>query len=205
MSLLTDPNIVEVLISQEQIARRVAEMGEELADRYGDSMPLVVGVLKGSSVFLADLVRQMDIPLEVDFISVASYGDSEQRRSTGAVRITKDLDSVIEGKDVLVVEGIVDTGMTISYILRNLEVRHPRTLHLCTFLNKPARRILKVPIAYQGFEIADRFVVGYGLDYGQRYRNLPVVGVLSGDVTGRGNGQGQSMISAKSGRVDTRP
>ncbi|MHC1745289.1 MAG: hypoxanthine phosphoribosyltransferase [Syntrophobacteraceae bacterium] len=186
MSLLSDPNIVEILIPRDEIARRVAEMGRELAARYADSPPLLVGVLKGSAVFVADLIREMDIPLELDFIAVASYGVSEQKRSSGAVRITKDLDTVIEGKDVLVIEGIVDTGMTVSYILRNLEVRHPRTLQLCTFLNKPARRILKVPIAYQGFEIPDRFAVGYGLDFRQRYRNLPAIGVMSGDATGLG-------------------
>jgi hypoxanthine phosphoribosyltransferase len=184
MSKRSDPNIVETLVAQEEIARRVAEMGREVATAYEHAAPLLVGVLKGSALFMADLVRQMDIPLEMDFMSVASYGGSEQRQSSGAVRITKDLDTVIEGRDVLVVEGIVDTGMTISYILRNLEVRHPRSLRLCTFLNKPARRILNVPIAYKGFEIPDRFVVGYGLDFRQRYRNLPFIGVLSGEAAG---------------------
>jgi len=180
----SDPNIVEILVTREAIARRVAEMGKEVAAAYEHAPPLLVGVLKGSALFLGDLVRRMEILLEMDFISVASYGSSEQRRSSGAVRITKDLDTVIEGRDVLLVEGIVDTGMTISYILRNLEVRHPRTLRLCTFLNKPARRIVNVPIAYKGFEIPDRFVVGYGLDFRQRYRNLPYIGVLSGETAG---------------------
>lgn len=179
-----DQHIVEILITRDEIARRVTAMGRELAAAYANSLPLLVGVLKGSALFMADLVRHMDIALEMDFMAVASYAVAEQRQSSGAVRITKDLDSVIEGRDVVLVEGIVDTGMTSGYMLRNLQARQPRTLRLCTFLDKPARRIVKVPVAFRGFEIADRFVVGYGLDFNQQYRNLPYIGVLSGEATG---------------------
>jgi len=175
-------DIVEVLITQEAIQQRVAEMGREIAGAYESSLPLLVGVLKGSTLFMADLVRHIDIPLEMDFMAVAGYGGGHQ--GSGAVRITKDLDHVIEGRDVLVVEGIVDTGMTIGYLLRNLEARQPRSIRLCTLLDKQARRIVKVPIAFRGFKIPDRFVVGYGLDFRQLYRNLPYLGVLSDGVTG---------------------
>jgi hypoxanthine phosphoribosyltransferase len=176
------PDIIEVLITPEAIRQRVAEMGKELAAAYGDSLPLLVGVLKSSTLFMADLVRHTDIPLEMDFIAIAGYGSAQQ--TTGAVRITKDLDCVIEGREVLLVEGIVDTGMTVGYLLRNLEARQPRSLRLCTFLDKQAQRILRVPIALSGFKIPDRFVVGYGLDFRQLYRNLPYIGVLGDKVTG---------------------
>jgi len=175
-------DIVEVLVSQEDIRRRVAEMGKELSDFYKDTFPLFIGVLKGCTLFMADLVRSMDIPLEMDYMAVASYGGG--RRGSGAVRISKDLDSVIEGRDVVLVEGLVDTGMTIGYLLRNLEVRQPRSIRLCAFLDKRVRRIVNVPVAFRGFEIPDRFVVGYGLDFRQIYRNLPYIGVLSDRVTG---------------------
>jgi hypoxanthine phosphoribosyltransferase len=177
-----DHDIVEVLITREEIEQRVSEMGKELTVTYEGSSPLFVGVLKGSSMFLADLVRHIDIPLEIDFIGIASYGSTQQ--SSGAVRISKDLDSVIEGRDVVLVDSLVDTGMTIGYLLRNLEVRQPRSIRLCAFLDKRVRRIVDVPISFRGFEIPDRFVVGYGLDFRQLYRNLPYVGVLSGELTG---------------------
>lgn len=176
-------DIAEVLITQEAIQQRVAELGKEIAAAYWGSTPLLVGVLKGSAVFMADLIRHIDIPLEMDFMAVASYGGSQQR-TPGAVRITKDLDNPIEGRDVLVVECLVDTGMTIGYLLRNLEARQPHSIRLCAFLDKHARRILRVPVAFRGFQIPDRFVVGYGLDYRQLYRNLPYIGALSDEVTG---------------------
>jgi len=179
-----DRYITEVLITQDTIAGRVAEVGREVAAAYDNSLPLLVGVLKGSALFMADLVKHMDIPLEMDFIAVASYASHEQRQSSEAVRIIKDMDTIIEGRDVVLVEGIVDTGMTLGYLLRNLEARQPRTLRVCTLLDKPARRIVKVPVAFRGFEIPDRFVVGYGLDFRQLYRNLPYIGVLSGEATG---------------------
>jgi hypoxanthine phosphoribosyltransferase len=179
-------DIVEVLITQEAIQQRVAEMGREIANAYESSLPLLVGVLKGSTLFMADLVRHIDIPLEMDFMAIAGYGGGQQ--GSGAVRITKDLDHVIEGRDVLVVEGIVDTGMTIGYLLRNLGARQPHSIRLCTLLDKQVRRIVKVPIAFRGFKIPDRFVVGYGLDFRQLYRNLPYLGVLSDGVTGMDRG-----------------
>jgi hypoxanthine phosphoribosyltransferase len=180
---MTDhPDIVEVLISKEAIEKRVVEMGKEISFAYAGTTPLLVGVLKGSSLFMADLVRQINIPMVMDFMAVASYADP-QSRGGGAVRVTKDLDSIIEGKDVLLVDGILDTGMTLGYIFRNLIARKPHSLRLCTFLEKRARRIVEVPVAFRGFEIPDRFVVGYGLDFRQLYRNLPYVGVLSDSVT----------------------
>lgn len=188
MSSPLDRYIVDVLIAQDAIARRVAAMGQEIAAAYEHSLPLLIGVLKGSILFMADLVRHMDIPLEMDFMAVASYADHERRQSSGAVRITKDLDHMLEGRDVLLVEGIVDTGMTVGYLLRNLEARQPHSIRLCTLLDKPARRIVKVPLAFRGFEVPDRFVVGYGLDFRQQYRNLPYIGVLSGEATGLSRG-----------------
>lgn len=180
----SDEYIVEVLITQDAIAQRVAAMGREVSAAFGDSLPLLVGVLKGSALFMADLVRHIDVPLEMDFMAVASYADPERRQSSGAVRITKDLDCIVEGRDIILVEGIVDTGMTVGYILRNLKARQPRSIRLCTLMDKPARRIVDVTIDFRGFEIPDRFVVGYGLDFRQLYRNLPYIGVLSGEATG---------------------
>jgi hypoxanthine phosphoribosyltransferase len=177
-----NPDIVKVLITQESIEQRVVEMGREVADAYNESVPLLVGVLKGCSLFMADLIRHMNIALEMDFIAVLSY--TEARQASGAVRIVKDLDSVIDGRDLLIIEGIVDTGMTIGYILRNLKARHPRSIRLCTLLDKPARRIVPVPIDFKGFEIPDHFVVGYGLDFRQRYRNLSYIGILKDEITG---------------------
>lgn len=179
-------DIVEVLITQELILRRVSELGKEIALFYEGSLPLLVGVLKGCSLFMADLVRHIDIPLEMDFMAVAGYGGGPQ--PGGAVRISKDLDRVIEGRDVLLVAGLVDTGMTLGYLLRNLEARQPRSIRLCTLLDKQVRRIVRVPIAFTGFKIPDRFVVGYGLDFRHLYRNLPYIGVLSDEVTGLNRG-----------------
>ncbi len=177
--------IVEILITQEAIQQRIAEMGREIAAVYRNCVPLLVGVLKGCTLFMSDLVKQIDIPLEMDFIAVMSY--TGMPRPGGAVRITKDLDSVIEGRDILLVEGIVDTGMTAGYLLRNLETRKPRSIRICTFLDKQVRRIVRIPVAFRGFEIPDKFVVGYGLDFRQLYRNLPYIGVLSDDITGLGH------------------
>jgi hypoxanthine phosphoribosyltransferase len=186
-------DIVEILITPETIERRIAEMGKEVAAVYKDSVPLLVGVLKGCTLFMADLIKHIKIPLEMDFMAVLSYWGA--RQSSGAVRIIKDLDNVIEGRDLLVVEGIVDTGMTVGYILRNLQARQPRSIRLCTFLDKPARRIVQVPIDFRGFEIPDRFVVGYGLDFHQRYRNLPYIGVLKDEVTGLSRRQEKGPVA----------
>jgi hypoxanthine phosphoribosyltransferase len=169
----------EVLVAAEDLKRRVEELGEEISRDYRSDPPqplLLVGVLKGAVFFLSDLMRFIDIPVEVDFMAVASYGSATD--SSGVVRILKDLDVAIEGRDVLIVEDIVDSGLTLQYLLRNLGSRNPRTLEVCALLTKPERRKVDLPARYVGFEIADRFVVGYGLDYAERYRNLPFVAVL---------------------------
>jgi hypoxanthine phosphoribosyltransferase len=175
-------DIDHILIAQDAIERRIAEMGREIAAAYRDCLPLLVGVLKGCVIFMSDLVKQIETPLEMDFISVMSYVGVQS--PGGAARITKDLDTVIEGRDVLLVEGIVDTGMTAGYILRNLQARGPRSLRVCTLLDKEVRRIVTIPISFRGFKVPDSFVVGYGLDYRQLYRNLPYIGVLSNETVG---------------------
>ncbi|HWX52777.1 MAG TPA: hypoxanthine phosphoribosyltransferase [Solirubrobacteraceae bacterium] len=166
----------EVLVTSEELQRRVAELGEEISRDYAGRSLLLVGVLKGAVFFLSDLMRFIDIPVEVDFMAVASYGSATD--SSGVVRILKDLDAAIEDRDVLIVEDIVDSGLTLQYLLRNLGSRNPRTLEVCALLTKPERRKVDLPTRYVGFEIADRFVVGYGLDYAERHRNLPFVAAL---------------------------
>jgi hypoxanthine phosphoribosyltransferase len=173
----------QVLLAAEQIALRIGELGEQIARDYKDRDLVVVVVLKGSFMFAADLVRSIDLPMEIDFLGVRSYGDSTQ--TSGVVQITSDLTRSIEGKDVLLVEDIVDTGLTLRFLLDNLATRAPRSLRLCALLHKPARARVQVPLDYLGFSIDNVFVVGYGLDHAQRHRNLPYVGVLSqpGNVT----------------------
>lgn len=167
---------VEPLLTQEAIQERVLALGKEIAEAYeGEALTLVV-ILKGSFVFAADLARAIDLPLAVDFIGVSSYGDST--RSSGVVRITQDLSRPVEGRHVLVVEDIIDTGLTMAYLLENLASRHPRSVKVCSLLEKPARAVHKVDIDFLGFTIPDAFVVGYGLDFAERYRNLPYIGVL---------------------------
>ena len=166
----------EVLVSAEDLQRRVAELGKQIASDYAGKPLLLIGVLKGAVFFLSDLMRHIDIPVEVDFMAVASYGSATD--SSGVVRILKDLDAAIEGRDVLIVEDIVDSGLTLQYLMRNLGSRNPRTLEVCALLVKPARRKVELPTKYVGFEIEDRFVVGYGLDYAERHRNLPFVAAL---------------------------
>jgi hypoxanthine phosphoribosyltransferase len=168
--------VTEVLIDQEALQRRIAELGEEISADYTGRDLLLVGVLKGAVFFMADLMRGLTIPCEIDFMAISSYGDSTD--SSGVVRILKDLDINIEGRDVLVVEDIIDSGLTLSYLMRNLEAREPASLEICALLTKPERREIEVPVRYVGFEIPNRFVIGYGLDFGERYRNLPYVGVL---------------------------
>jgi len=171
-----DPAIGETLVSREDLQRRVAELGAEISRDYEGRDLVMVGVLKGAVLFLADLMRSIEVPCEVDFMAVSSYGS--QTDSSGVVRILKDLDINIEGRHVLVVEDIIDSGLTLSYLLRNLESREPASLEICALLTKPERREIEVPVRYVGFEIPNRFVIGYGLDFGERYRNLPYVGVL---------------------------
>jgi hypoxanthine phosphoribosyltransferase len=173
---MTAPYRTEVLISSEQVQARIAELGKAIAAQHTGKRLICVGVLKGSFMFLADLVRAIPLPeLEVDFIGVSSYSGTE---TTGVVRITHDLARSIEGEDVLLVEDIVDTGLTVRYLLDNLATRHPRSLKVAALLEKPARARVHVPIDFKGFTIEDRFVVGYGLDYDGRLRNLPHVALL---------------------------
>jgi len=174
----------EILIDEETLSARVAELGAEVSADYQGRDLLLIGVLKGAVFFMADLMRHITVPCEVDFMAISSYGDSTD--SSGIVRILKDLDINIEGRDVLVVEDIIDSGLTLSYLMRNLESREPATLEVCALLTKPDRREIEVPVRYVGFEIPNRFVIGYGLDFGERYRNLPYVAVLSDDALPEG-------------------
>jgi hypoxanthine phosphoribosyltransferase len=175
-------DVEEILLSGEQVQARVAELGAQLAADYDGREPVLVSVLKGSIIFLADLVRAMPIPLSIDLMEVSSYGTSTE--SSGQVRILKDLSTSIEGREVIVVEDIIDTGLTLNYLLRYLHERSPASIRICCLLDKPARRLAPIEIDYRGFTIADRFVIGYGLDYGERYRNLPYIGVLRPSVYG---------------------
>ena len=175
---MTLPNVppTKILYTAEQIDSRVQELGAQITRDYKGGSLVVLCILKGSFVFAADLVRAIDLPLRIEFLGVASYGSGTQ--STGVVQITQDLTSTIAGDDVLLVEDIIDSGLTIDYILRQLLTRSPRSLRVCAFLHKPARSQVEVPIDYLGFTIEDEFVVGYGLDHGQRYRNLPNLSIL---------------------------
>ncbi len=168
--------IGEVLVGERELQERVRELGAAISRDYAGRALLLVGVLKGAVFFLSDLMRFIDIPVEVDFMAVASYGSATD--SSGVVRILKDLDAAIEGRDVLIVEDIVDSGLTLQYLMRNLGSRNPRTLEVCALLTKPARRKVELQAKYVGFEIEDKFVVGYGLDYAERHRNLPFVAAL---------------------------
>ncbi|HWY18264.1 MAG TPA: hypoxanthine phosphoribosyltransferase [Solirubrobacteraceae bacterium] len=168
--------IGEVLVGEQELQARVRELGAAISRDYAGRGLLLVGVLKGAVFFLSDLMRFIEIPVEVDFMAVASYGSATD--SSGVVRILKDLDAAIEDRDVLIVEDIVDSGLTLQYLLRNLGSRNPRTLEVCALLTKPARRKVQLQAKYVGFEIEDTFVVGYGLDYAERHRNLPFVAAL---------------------------
>ena len=171
--------IEKVLVTEEEVQSAVALLGKEITSHYAKQEQLdlvVIGLLRGSFVFMADLVRQIKLPLVVDFMTVSSYGDGTV--STGDVKVVMDLDQSIEGKDVLMVEDIIDTGNTFNKILYLIKNRRPRSLKICTFLSKPSRRVVEVPIDFCGMEIPDEFVCGYGLDYSQKYRNLPYVGIL---------------------------
>jgi len=169
-------DVSEVLLSEEQIQDRIRELAGQISADYQGKDLLLVCVLKGGVMFLTDLMRHLDIPHAIDFMAISSYGGSTE--TSGVVRILMDLNTSIEGKNVLVVEDIVDTGHTLDYILRNLSTRRPTSLKVCALLNKPSRRVLEVPIHYIGFDIPNKFVIGYGLDFGEKYRNLPFVGVL---------------------------
>jgi hypoxanthine phosphoribosyltransferase len=172
-----DPAIGEILVGAEDLSRRVKELADQISSDYADKDLLLIGVLKGAVFFVSDLMRHLDIPVEVDFMAVASYGSAT--RSSGVVRILKDLDAAIDGRDVLIVEDIVDSGLTLQYLLRNLAGRNPRSLEVCALLIKPERRKVDLHTRYVGFEIPDRFAIGYGLDHAERYRNLPYVAALA--------------------------
>lgn len=173
-------DVAEILISSDDLQRRIGELGRQITSDYAGKVPLLIGVLKGAVVFMVDLSREIDLPVEIDFMAVSSYGASTH--SLGVVRILKDLDQAIDGRDVIVVEDIVDTGLTLRYIVDNLRDRCPASLRICSLLRKRKARDTSPPIDYVGFEIPDRFVVGYGLDYAEYYRNLPYVGVLRPEI-----------------------
>lgn len=169
----------EVLIPEDEIARTVERMGQEISSDYRGEQLVAVSVLKGSTVFAADLIRRITVPLQLEFIGESKYGP---RSPTGVVRITKDLDISIEGQNVLIIECLVDTGFSLNYLYRNLLLREPKSIKICAFLDKPARRIIGLKPDYVGYEIPDKFVVGYGLDYNNLLRNLPFVGVLKPEL-----------------------
>ena len=174
---MRDPQIGEILVQPDDLKRKVREIGQQISIDYAERDLLLVCVLKGAVFFLADLMRAIDIPCEVDFMAVSSYGSETD--SSGVVRILKDLDRAIAGRDVLIVEDIVDSGLTLQYLLRNLGARDPASLEVCALLTKPDRRKVELPTRYVGFEIPDKFAIGYGLDVGERYRNLPYVAALT--------------------------
>lgn len=169
--------IESILFSEQQIQERVKELGAQIGHDYQGQLPMVIGLLKGSAIFLADLVRAIPIHLTLDFMGISSYGSGTQ--SSGVVKITKDLEETLEGRHVIIAEDIIDTGLTLNYLLKVLKQRNPASIKVCTLLNKQARRLMAVDhVAYIGFEIGDHFVVGYGLDYAQKFRNLPCIGIL---------------------------
>ena len=173
---MRDPAIGEILVQPDELKQKVRDLGTQISRDYEDRDLLMVCVLKGAVFFLADLMRHIEVPCEVDFMAVSSYGSSTD--TSGVVRILKDLDEPLEGRHVLIVEDIVDSGLTLQYLMRTLETRGPASLEVCALLTKPERRLVETPARYVGFEIPDKFAIGYGLDYAERYRNLPYVATL---------------------------
>lgn len=171
-----EQDIEKVLYSQEALAKRVAELGEQITKDYAGEKLLVIGILKGSNMFMSDLVRHIRLPLKLDFMVVSSYGDATE--SSGVVRIIKDLEQSVEDYHLLIIEDIIDSGLTLSYLKENLMTRKPKSIEICTLLDKPSRRKQNVDVKYVGYEVPDEFIVGYGIDYAEYYRNLPYVGVL---------------------------
>jgi hypoxanthine phosphoribosyltransferase len=180
------PDVKDVLIPSDEIQRKVREMGERITEDYRGERPLLIGILRGAFVVLGDLARYIDLPCEIDFMDISSYGAGSS--SSGVVRILKDLEEDITGRHVIVVEDIVDTGLTLSYLRRSLLARGPASLEICALLSKPSRRRVELPVRYLGFEVPDEFVVGYGLDYGGSYRNLPDICILKPEVFGSDGG-----------------
>ena len=175
-------DVEKVLLSEEQLSQKIAELGEEISKDYQGKEIVAICVLKGAILFMADLARAVKVPMALDFMAVSSYGNGTS--TSGTVRILKDLDNSIEGKHVLVVEDIIDSGVTLKYLLKNLKSRKPASIKLCTLLNKPERRRVEVDIDYCGFTVPDYFLVGYGLDYAEKYRNLPFIGILKPAIYG---------------------
>ena len=173
-------DVESVLLSAEELAKRIEEIGAQITADYAGKEILMIGVLRGAVIFMADLARAIKVPVAIDFMAVSSYGAGVS--SSGVVRILKDLDENVEGKHVLVVEDIIDSGLTLNYLLDNLKSRQPASIKLCTLLNKPERRKVNVKIDYNGFNVPDYFVIGYGLDYAEKYRNLPFIGILKPEV-----------------------
>lgn len=180
MTSYPHPDISHIIVSEDDIRRRVTELGEAISRDYGDQPVLLIAVLRGAALFLADLARSITAPVELDFMAVSSYGSAT--KSSGVVRIIKDLDETIEGRHVLVVEDILDSGLTLKYLLKNLASRKPESLEVVTLLHKAGKQSVPIDCKYVGFEVPDEFVVGYGLDYAERYRNLPYIGVLKPEV-----------------------
>ncbi len=177
---MSDPSIGDTLVPEDALRARIAELGVEISRDYEGRDLFMVGVLKGAVLFIADLMRELTVPCEIDFMAVSSYGSETD--SSGVVRILKDLDASIEDREVLLVEDIIDSGLTLHYLLKNLRARNPRSLEVCSLLTKPERRRVDLPIRYVGFEIPNRFAIGYGLDHAERYRNLSYVAALEGEV-----------------------
>lgn len=173
-------DISEVVFSEKAIQEKITQIGAQISKDYAGKNPLMVGVLRGVLFFMADLLRAVHIPLEVDFLAISSY--SSEARDQGYVRLEKDLDIPIRGRHVIFIEDVIDTGLTLNYILRNLRTRQPASLEICVLFNKPTKRLIEIPIRYKGFDLPDQFVVGYGLDYRERYRNLPYVGLLKAEI-----------------------
>jgi hypoxanthine phosphoribosyltransferase len=193
---MRDPRLGQILVQQDELAHRVRALAAEISGDYEAREPLLVCVLKGAVFFLSDLMRHLEVPCQVDFMAVASYGS--QTETSGVVRILKDLEAPISGRDVVIVEDIVDSGLTLQYLLRALRAREPASLEVCALLTKPERRKVDLPIRYVGFEIPDRFAVGYGLDYGERFRNLPYVAALE-----EAPDHGDPEVEKKRNLVDT--
>ncbi len=175
-----NPAISQVLFNEEQIKFRISEIASQINDDYQDKHPVFVGVLKGVFIFMADLLRKIEIDCDVDFLAISNY--SNDARNRGMVRLVKDLEISIEGRHVLFIEDVIDTGLTLNFLLRNLQERNPASLRVCTLFNKASRRLIELPIQYTGFDLPDKFVVGYGLDYNEKYRNLPYVGIIKAEI-----------------------
>jgi hypoxanthine phosphoribosyltransferase len=187
-----EKDVAKILITREQLQARIAELGTAISRDYADKDLILVCVLKGGVLFLSDLARAIHIPHAIDFMAISSYGGA-RTESSGVVRILMDLNASIQGRDVLIVEDIIDTGRTLAYITENLRTRNPASLKICALLNKPSRREVDVPLDYVGFDIPNEFVIGYGLDYAEVYRNLPFIGVLKSEVYARAGQRGEPI------------